>query len=95
MWRNHVRKHSHPVYGADDLKTPKRVQRGCRFVIEKSVDVVDASCDPELYTLENIMASNIPIESVPLGQIPMSDEALDDCVGEVFEHFNNIKDEMV
>lgn len=89
MWRNHVRKSSHPVFNENDLKTPKRVQRGCLFVIEKSVDVVDASCDPQLYTLENLMASNIPLESIPLGQIPMSQDALDDCVQDVLQHFEN------
>lgn len=95
MWRNHVRKHSHPVYCVDDLKTPKRVQRGCTFVVEKSVDEVDVSCDPSLYTLENIMASNLPLDPVPLGQIPMSVDALDVCVNDVLEHFNNIQDDLV
>ena len=81
------------VFSATDLCTPKLVNKGNVFVIENSPDVVDASCCPALYTLDNLIAANQPLQPVPLGVLPMSDDALDSCVQDVLQHFNNIDNE--
>lgn len=81
------------VFGATDLFTPKLVNKGNVFVIEHSPDVVDASCCPELYTLDNLIAANQPLQPVPLGVLPISDDALDSCVQDVLQHFNTPVDE--
>lgn len=81
------------VFSAKDLCTPKLVNKGNVFVIENSQDVVDASCCPALYTLDNLIAANQPLQPVPLGVLPMSDDALDSCVQDVLQHFNTPADE--
>lgn len=81
------------VFCASDLCTPKLVNKGNIFVIENSPDVVDSSCCPELYTLDNLIAANQPLQPIPLGNLPMSDDALDSCVQDVIQHFNNSADE--
>lgn len=81
------------VFGATDLCTPKLVNKGNVFVIENSPDVVDASCCPALYTLDNLIAANQPLQPVPLGVLPMSDDALDSCVQDLLHAFNSPDDE--
>lgn len=81
------------VFGATDLCTPKLVNKGNVFVIENTPDEVDASCCPALYTLDNLIAANQPLHPVPLGALPMSDDALDSCVQDVLQHFNSPSDE--
>lgn len=81
------------VFSDTDLCTPKLVNKGNIFVIENTPDVVDASCCPELYTLDNLMAANQQLQPVPLGVLPMSDDALDSCVQDVLQHFNTPADE--
>lgn len=81
------------VFSDKDLCTPKLVNKGNVFVIENSPDVVDASCCPALYTLDNLIAANQPLQPVPLGVLPMSDDALDSCVHDVLNAFNTPADE--
>lgn len=81
------------VFSDKDLCTPKLVNKGNVFVIENSPDVVDASCCPALYTLDNLIAANQPLQPVPLGVLPMSDDVLDSCVYDVLNAFNTPADE--
>lgn len=81
------------VFSDKDLCTPKLVNKGDVFVIENSPDELDASCCPALYTLDNLIAANQPLQPVPLGALPMSDDSLDTCVEEVIQHFNTPSDE--
>lgn len=76
------------VFRDTDLCTPKLVNKGNVFVIESSPDVVDSSCCPALYTLDNLIAANQSLQPVPMGVLPMSDDALDSCVQDVLQHFN-------
>lgn len=81
------------VFSPSDLCTPKLVNKGNVFVIENTPDEVDSSCCPALYTLDNLIAANQPLQPVPLGVLPMSDDALDTCVQDVLQHFDNIENE--
>ena len=94
MFKLYRKRSPDPIaFSATDLCTPKLVNKGNVFVIENTRDEVDASCCPALYTLDNLIAANQPLQPVPLGVLPMSDDALDSCVQDVLQHFDNLDNE--